>query len=132
MKKKIFEIVTEQTFNALDIERRKFKLPVIKGYREKVYGIEKFILAYTLEEAIKKYQERYNWNKKDECIDYFGRYGFEYPKISSIPQFVCEVKGYEVKHIPFDKLKEKLHVSDFLEYCRQELYSPETVLLKEK
>lgn len=136
-KKKIFKIYVQQTFNALDIEDsgKWYKPDKIKEFRDTVENFEHLILANNLEEAIEKYKERYNWNYTSSCIDVWYGYGLfnsSYPKINDRnPEYECTVVGYETKGYTFNKLKNELRASDFMEYCRQELY-PIEVILAEK
>lgn len=79
-----------------------------------------------MEEAIYKYKNRYKWNYTDRCI---GNFMSPYPKVNAQnPQYTCEVIGKEVTDYTFDYLSRKLIASEFLEYCRQELYLIEKVL----
>lgn len=134
-KKKIFNVYVQQTFNALDIEDsgKWYKPNKIKEFRDTVENFEHLILANNLEEAIEKYKERYNWNHTGCCIDFwYEPICASYPKINDKnPEYECTVVGYETKGCTFNKLKKELRASDFMEYCRQELY-PIEVILSEK
>ena len=124
----------EQTFNALDIEDsgKWYKPDRIKEFKDSVKNFEHLIFASDLEEAIEKYKERYCWNFK-YCIDvWYEPICNSYPKINrENPEYKCTVEGYEIKNYTFNELKKELIASEFMEYCRQELY-PIEVLLSEK
>lgn len=135
-KKKIFNVYVQQTFNALDIEDsgKWYKPNKVKEFRETVENFEYPILANGLEEAIEKYKERYNWDYTTFCINgWYGAFHSSYPKINKKnPEYERAVVGYETKGYTFNELKKKLMASDFMEYCRQEMYPIEVILAEDK
>lgn len=123
-------VYVQQTFNALDIEDsgKWYKPDRIKEFRDTVKNFEHLILANNLEAAIEKYKQRYHWNYKC-CIDGWYEPIASYPKINrKNPGYECTVVGCEIKNCTFDKLKKELIASEFMEYCKQELYPIEIVL----
>lgn len=130
MKKKIFETYVKQSFNALDLEESgKWYIPdkVIEK-RDYVYGLEHYILAETVEEAIEKYKKRYNWNDFDYVISPYGSWLNNYPCVNEKnPEFNYTVHAIE-KCPSIDVLKEDMSADEFFEYCRQEMFPLEVVL----
>lgn len=71
----------------------------------------KLIVATTHEEAIHKFEERYDWQNDDIY------YLYEHPsKIINKEIIWCEAEKQS-----FDDLKEELYYKDFLAYMKQEL-----------
>lgn len=81
-----------------------------------------------MSEAIEKYKNRFNWNHTDFCIDgWYGCMSYDHVDRKN-PDFHCEVNGRENNKHTFNELKKLLRASEFINYCKQELYPIEIIL----
>ncbi len=129
MKKKIYLVYVEQSFNAIgnapkekwyERSRKRQRRVVVDNKR-----YERLILATSLNEAVEIYKRRYR-TEFDYVIDSFWNWDSCEWLDEKNPDFQHIVKGYETMYI-FDTLKKKMWADEFLEYCKQELLSADIV-----
>lgn len=132
IKKKVYFTYLVQEFNAFVIEKSEkwWKPSRVAEKRDRVSPDykDRYILAKSEDDAIKKYKERYKWKDFDGVISVWYE-GFNgYPCVNKKnPDYKYTVLAKE-STATLNKLMKEMRADEFLEYCRQEMIPIEAAI----
>jgi len=109
-KLKVYNLATKVYYT---YKKGLFKVEIKEGY---IYEYDRLILAVSPEDAITKYEQKYNIDE----LELSGRITFEHPEAKIVKK---EIKFFPTDNLTFNNLKRYLNYDDFFMYAKQQLFS---------